>query len=110
MASLTRTLRLLVIAIAALALTVSAAQAHPIGLTTSKERTNAPSSSSILKAKLHLPISMTKSSVVGSAPARTASDSGFGWAYALIGAALVAALAGLAVSGIRISHRRPVQT
>jgi hypothetical protein len=104
MATLLRTIRLVVLAAAAMALMVPAAQARPIGVPVSKLQTHAYTS--ILKDKLQLP-PVIRMSVTHSTP--TASGGGFDWTDASIGAALATVLIGLSNSGVRMNHRRTAQ-
>jgi hypothetical protein len=106
MATLLRTIRLVVIAVAAMALVVSVAQARPIGVPVPTMHTHTPVRTSILKDKLQLPPPVTKTSVSHSIPTIVASDSGFNWTDAVIGAAFATILIGLGISGMQMNHRR----
>ena len=135
MATLTRTIRIVVVAVAAMALMAPAAQARPIGLhkiglPVSNLQTHAQHASwdlpghraqqlnvrspgpgqlhtSILKNKLQLPPPVTKISVTHSTP--TASGGRFDWTDASIGATFATLLIGLGISGIRMGQRRTAQ-
>jgi hypothetical protein len=116
MATLLRTIRLVVIAVAAMALVVPAAQARPIGVPVptmhthtpvrTTMHTHTPVGTSILKDKLQLPPPVTRTSVSHSIPTIVASDSGFNWTDAVIGAAFASILIGLGISGMQMNHRR----
>jgi predicted small lipoprotein YifL len=82
MATLSRTIRTLVVAAAVLALMAPVAQAKPL---------------EVPPGPLHSPAAKTT---------QTQPDASFGWTDAAIGAALVAVLIGVGVSGARLSHRR----
>ena len=60
---------------------------------------------SILKDKLQLPPPVIKMSV-SRPPTVVASESGFNWTDAVIGAALATILIGLGISGMQMNHRR----
>jgi hypothetical protein len=105
MATLHRTIRLVVIAVAAIALVVPAAQARPIGVPVPTMHTHAQVRSSILKDKLHLPPPVITMSV-SRPPTVVASKSGFNWTDAVIGAAFATILIGLGISGMQMNHRR----
>jgi hypothetical protein len=85
MATLIRTVRILVIAAAALALIAPVAQAKPL---------------EVPSGPIHASVTAT-----GTATQAT-SGSSFGWTDAAIGAAITAVLIGVGVSGARLSHRR----
>ena len=105
MATLLRTVRLMVIAVAAMALVAPAAQARPIGIPAPTMHTHTPLRTSILKDKLQLPppvITVSESRP----PTVVASESGFNWTDAVIGAAFATILIGLGISGMQMSHRR----
>jgi hypothetical protein len=116
MATLLRTIWLVVLAVAATALVVPAAQARPIGVPVPTMHTHTPVRTamhthgsvrtSILKDKLQLPPPVTKTSVSHSIAAIVASDSGFNWTDAVIGAAFATILIGLGISGMQMNHRR----
>jgi hypothetical protein len=105
MATLLRTIRLVVIAVAAMALVAPAAQARPIGVPAPSMHTHTAVRTSILKDKLQLPPPVIKTSV-SRAPAIVASESGFSWTDAVIGAAFATILIGLGISGMQMNHRR----
>jgi hypothetical protein len=116
MATLLRTIRLLVLAVAAMALVAPAAQARPIGVPVptmhthtpvrTTMHTHTPVGSSILKDKLQLPTPVTRTSVSHSIPTIVASESGFNWTDAVIGAAFATILIGLGISGMQMNNRR----
>jgi hypothetical protein len=116
MATLLRTIRLVILAVAAMALVAPAAQARPIGVPVPTMHTHTPVRTamhthgsvrtSILKDKLQLPPPVTKTSVSHSIPTIIASDSGFNWTDAVIGAAFATILIGLGISGMQMNHRR----
>jgi hypothetical protein len=105
MPTLNRTIRLVVVAVAAMALVVPAAQARPIGLPVPTMHTHTPVPTSILKDKLHLPPPVITMSV-SRPPTVVASESGFNWTDAVIGAAFATILIGLGISGMQMNHRR----
>ena len=105
MATLLRTIRLVVIAVAAMALVAPAAQARPIGVPVPTMHTHTPVRSSILKDKLQLPPPVITMSV-SRPPTTVASESGFNWTDAVIGAAFATILIGLGISGMQMNHRR----
>lgn len=86
MASTRRTVRILVIAAALLALVAPAAQAKP----------------------LEVPAGPIHPSVATSGATQTTSGASFDWADAGIGAAITVVLIGTGVSGARLSRRRTV--
>ena len=116
MARLLRTIRLVVLAVAATALVAPAAQARPIGVPVPTMHTHTPVrttmhthtsvGTSILKDKLRLPPPVTRTSVSHSIPMVVVSDSGFNWTDAVIGAAFATILIGLGISGMQMNHRR----
>ena len=105
MGTLLRTIRLVVIAVAAMALVAPAAQARPIGVPVPTMHTHTPVRSSILKDKLQLPPPVITMSV-SRPPTVVASESGFNWTDAVIGAAFATILIGLGISGMQMNHRR----
>jgi hypothetical protein len=106
MATLLRTIRLVVIAVAAMALVAPAAQARPIGIPVPTMHTHTPVRTSILKDKLQLDRPVTRTTMSHSIPTIAASDSGFNWTDAVIGAAFATILIGLGISGMQVNHRR----
>jgi hypothetical protein len=82
MATLSRTIRIVVIAAAVLALMAPVAQAKPL---------------EVPAGPLHSPAATST---------RTQPDASFDWTDAAIAAAVVAVLIGVGVSGARLSHRR----
>jgi hypothetical protein len=68
-----------------------------------------PRAGSILKDKLQLPPPVITMSAASPTPKATASDSGFNWTDALLGATFETVLIGLGISGMRIDHRRTAQ-
>ncbi len=119
MATLLRTIRLVVIAVAAMALVAPAAQARPIGVPVPTMHTHTPVRTtihthasvrtSILKDKLQLDRPVTRTTVSHSIPTIVASDSGFNWTDAVIGAAFATILVGIGISGMQMNHRRTAQ-
>ena len=105
MATLLRTIRLVVIAVAAMALVAPAAQARPTSFPVPTMHTHTPVRTSILKDKLQLPPPVITMSV-SRPPTVVASESGFNWTYAVIGAAFATILIGLGISGTQMNHRR----
>ena len=105
MATLLRTIRLVVIALAAMALVAPGAQARPIGVPVPTMHTHTPGRTSILKDKLQLPPPVITMSV-SRPPTVVASESGFNWTDAIIGAAFATILIGLGISGMQMNHRR----
>ena len=116
MGTLLRTIRLVVIAVGAMALVAPAAQARPSDLPVptmhthtpvrTTVHTQTPAGTSILKDKLQLPPPVTRTRVSHSIPAIVASESGFNWTDAVIGAAFATILIGLGLSGMQMNHRR----
>jgi hypothetical protein len=100
-----------------MALVVPAAQARPIGVPVptmhthtpvrTTMHTHTPVGTSILKDKLQLPPPVTRTSVSHSIPTIVASDSGFNWTDAVIGAAFASILIGLGISGMQMNHAAP---
>ena len=105
MATLLRTTRLVVIAVTAMALVVPAASARPIGVLVPTMHTHTPVRTSILKDKLHLPPPVN-TTMVGRQRTIVASERGFNWTDAVIGAAFATILIGLGISGMQLNHRR----
>jgi len=83
MATLSRTIRTVIIAAAVLALMAPVAQAKPL---------------EVPAGPLHSPAASTTT--------RTQPDASFDWTDAAIAAAVAAVLIGVGVSGARLSHRR----
>ncbi len=116
MATLLRTIRLVILAVAAMALVAPAAQARPIGVPVPTMHTHTPVRTtihthasvrtSILKDKLQLDRPVTRTTMSHSIPTIAASDSGFNWTDAVIGAAFATILIGLGISGMQVNHRR----
>ena len=106
MTTLLPTIRLVVIAVAAMAVVVPAAQARPIGLPLPTTHTHPPVPTSILKDKLHLPPPVITTSVNHPIPTTVTSEGGFNWTDAMIGAAFATILVGLGISGLQMNHRR----
>jgi hypothetical protein len=67
--------------------------------------THTPVRSSILKDKLQLPPPVITMSV-SRPPTTVASESGFNWTDAVIGATFATILIGLGISGMQMNHRR----
>ncbi len=109
MATLLRTIRLVVLAVAATALVAPTALARPIGVPVPTMHTHTSVGTSILKDKLQLPPPVTRTSVSHSNPMIVVSDSGFNWTDAVIGAAFATILIGLGISGMQMNHRRTAQ-